>query len=73
MGYVAESQVLTIEFVGGETFTYIGVTKAVYNALQAAESKGRFYMESIRGKYATETAEVENMAVETAVAQQVDG
>jgi hypothetical protein len=46
----AERQ-LDITFASGKTYTYFGVAQRVYEGLLAAESKGRFFHDSIDGTY----------------------
>ena len=52
VGYNPETQVLTVVFEkSGETYEYKGVPKDVYDALMAAESKGQYFAQNIKGKF----------------------
>jgi hypothetical protein len=52
VGYDAAARVLEIEFHSGGVYRYREVPRAVFDALLAAESKGRYFLEHIRGKFA---------------------
>lgn len=43
---------LDIEFVSGETYSYFDVPEAVVSGLRGAFSKGRFFQNHIRDKFA---------------------
>lgn len=51
MAYQEQSQALALTLANGLTYLYSGVPRAVAGGLAASESAGRFYNESIRGKY----------------------
>lgn len=51
IGYDAGAQVLELEFDGARLHRYLGVPAEVYQALEAAPSKGRFYRTRIYGRY----------------------
>lgn len=49
IGY--ENELLVIRFLTGSVYIYSGVPKEVFDALSAAESKGKFLNLEIKGKY----------------------
>lgn len=49
IGY--QNGTLAIEWKGGKTYTYPGVPAATYQALMAAESKGKFIAQFIRKQH----------------------
>jgi len=51
VGYDARSQTLELVFDSGSVRRLAGVPAAVYKALLAAPSKGKFYHKQLRGKY----------------------
>ena len=51
IGFAREARVLEIEFRSGAIYRYLGVPLAVFDGLKKAESKGRYFAQSIRGKY----------------------
>lgn len=51
VGYDAESQTLELAFDSGSVRRLLKVPAAVYKALLAAPSKGKFYHRELRGKY----------------------
>ena len=51
VGYDPTSQVLEIEFRGGEVYRYFGVPMGVYSALMSARSKGSYFARVIRDTY----------------------
>ncbi|WP_194419968.1 KTSC domain-containing protein [Microbacterium abyssi] len=53
VGYDEDLALLEIEFVSGDVYRYHAVPRAVHGALMDAESKGRFFVESIRDVYPT--------------------
>jgi hypothetical protein len=58
VGYDAATQIMTIKFEKNDaTYQYKGVSEDVYKALMAAESKGKYFLENIKGKF--ETVKVE--------------
>ena len=54
VGYDRKAKVLELEFSSGGVSDYYEVPPKVYTALMAAESKGRFISEQIRGRYRSE-------------------
>ena len=50
--YDAESRTLFVRFIDGDLCAYFDVPEPEYEALLAAESKGRFFAERVRGAYA---------------------
>ena len=54
VGYDPKEEVLELEFSSGGVYAYYEVPPEVYAALMAAESKGRFISEEIRGRYESE-------------------
>lgn len=57
-GYDAAAQTLVIKLVNSsEIYTYQGVPQAIYDQFLAAESKGAFFVESIKGKFPTKKDE----------------
>ena len=49
--YDPGGRVLTITFVSGEVYDYLGVPAEVHAGLQAAASRGRFFGARIRNRY----------------------
>jgi hypothetical protein len=49
--YDSRSEVLDIGLTTGRTYRYFDVPSNVYEALMAADSKGRFYNDHIRDVY----------------------
>ena len=58
IGFAREAHVLEIEFRSGAIYRYLGVPQTVFEALKNAESKGRYFAQSIRGKYEFQHLEV---------------
>jgi hypothetical protein len=54
VGYDRKANTLELEFSSGGVYDYYEVPPKVYAALMAAESKGRFVSERIRGQYRSE-------------------
>jgi hypothetical protein len=50
----ASRQRLSVWFESGERYDYADVPRATYDAFVAADSKGRFFAEHIRDRYAFE-------------------
>jgi hypothetical protein len=48
VGYDQTSNVLEIEFSGGEVYRYFGVPSDVHRGLMTAKSAGRYFHEYIR-------------------------
>lgn len=51
VGYDPAAALLEIEFLSGAVYRYADVPDRVYRALMAAESKGRYFSQHIRGHY----------------------
>jgi hypothetical protein len=51
IGFHAELQVLEIEFRSGALYRYFAVPPSIFEGLQKAESKGRYFGQSIRGHF----------------------
>ncbi len=51
IGYDPEINLLEIIFNDGRIYQYRGVPPGVYEGLQRAESKGRYFQENIRGEF----------------------
>lgn len=49
--YDAEEQTLRIQFRDGSIYAYSSVPEAVFDALLAAPSKGRYFRSSIRNQF----------------------
>jgi hypothetical protein len=52
IGYHARLQVLEIAFRSGAVYRYVAVPPAVFEALMKAESKGRYFTQYIRNRFA---------------------
>ncbi|KAB2912192.1 MAG: DUF853 family protein, partial [Dechloromonas sp.] len=50
-GYNEGNRVLTVEFKNGGRYEYFDVPSAVFDAMKAADSKGQFLAQSIKGQY----------------------
>lgn len=50
-GYDPHTKILTVEFKSGGKYDYQGVSSETFAGLQAAESKGKFIGQHIRGKF----------------------
>lgn len=59
IGYVPELETLEMEFKGGKVYRYFEVPGAAHADLMAAESKGKFFGQHIRGKFKYEKVEPE--------------
>lgn len=51
VGYVAEKQILEIEFHHGAIYQYLDVSKEVYDELMQADSIASYFMNEIKNKY----------------------
>jgi hypothetical protein len=51
ISYDEAARELHVKFVGGGTYTYLGVPKPVYAAFRAAQSKGTFVNHFIKNRY----------------------
>lgn len=49
--YNTDAHVLTVEFKNGGTYAYYDVPEMVFDQMQAAESKGQFLAQNIKGVY----------------------
>ena len=54
VGYDRAATTLDIEFRGGAVYRYRGVPHAIYRQLMSADSKGRYFAQHIRGRFAFE-------------------
>jgi hypothetical protein len=52
VGYDPQSRILEIEFHGSGVYQYEDVSQDTYSELMAAPSKGRYFAERIRDRYA---------------------
>lgn len=51
IGFAREARILEIQFRSGAIYRYLKVPPMVFEELKKAESKGRYFAQSIRGKY----------------------
>ena len=51
VGYCANDNVLEVEFHSGGLYEYYEVPLAIYEGLMAADSKGSYFYQEIRGSY----------------------
>jgi len=51
VGYDPGARVLEVEFRSGAVYRYFGVPDTVHRDFMAAESKGRFFTQRIRGAF----------------------
>jgi hypothetical protein len=49
--YVPETKTLELEFVAGTVYQYFDVPQSVYKGLMAADSKGTFVSDHIKGQF----------------------
>ncbi|WP_174299700.1 KTSC domain-containing protein [Caulobacter sp. S45] len=49
--YEAAARTLFVRFTSGEWYAYLDVPPLTFQRLLAAESKGRFFQEDVRGRY----------------------
>jgi len=52
VGYDDDSETLYVRFKGNRLYAFYGVSRADYEGLLAAESKGRYFAREIRGLHA---------------------
>ncbi len=52
VGYDRTTSTLEIEFRDGTVYQYRGVSHTVYRQLMSADSKGRYFAQHIRGRFA---------------------
>ena len=50
-GYWPADEVLELRFQSGALYRYLKVPEPIHSALLAAESKGRYFNEAIRGRF----------------------
>lgn len=51
IGYDASQEILEIEFIKGSVYQYTGVPVGVFEAIMAADSKGRYFNANIKKVY----------------------
>lgn len=51
VGFAKEARILEVEFRSGAIYRYFAVPLAIFEEFKRAESKGRYFAQSIRGKY----------------------
>jgi hypothetical protein len=51
MAYDDDHEILQLEFRSRAVYSYFGVPVSVYEALLAADSKGRYFNRAIRGRF----------------------
>jgi hypothetical protein len=51
VGYDRAGQVLEVEFRSGAVYRYLAVPERIHRELLAAESKGRYFSQHIRGRF----------------------
>ena len=56
VGYDDALHILEIEYISGEVYRYYGVSRAAYERLDKAESKGTYVNQEIKPKYAYQKA-----------------
>ena len=55
VGYDVETQTMVVKMANSlDVYTYENVPQSVYDDFMAADSKGRFYVENIKGQYGGE-------------------
>ena len=59
IGYDPTSKILAIEFKSGGCHHYAGVTPEVYAGFLSADSKGKFFHATVRGKFDSRKLEEE--------------
>ena len=52
MEYDASTRTLFVQFTSGEWYAYLDVAPLVYDRMIAAPSKGRFFQDEVRDRYA---------------------
>lgn len=53
LGYEPETQTLAVQFNNGATYQYADVPEYQWEALRSADSVGRHFAQSIKGRYET--------------------
>ena len=51
IGFHTELRVLEIEFRSGALYRYFAVPRSIFEGIRQAESKGRYFSQSIRGRF----------------------
>ena len=51
VGYDPNTKTLELEFVSGAVYQYFAVPQSIYDALMAADSKGMFVSDHIKGHF----------------------
>ena len=51
VGYNPDTKTLEVEFVNGGIYQYFDVRRSIYDALMAANSKGAFVSDHIKGNF----------------------
>nr|ACO70897.1 hypothetical protein [uncultured Verrucomicrobiota bacterium] len=51
IGFHAELRILEIEFRSGALYRYFAVPLSIFEGMQKAESKGRYFSQKIRGQF----------------------
>ena len=51
VGYDPDTKTLELEFVNGNTYQYFDVSRSIYEALMAADSKGAFVNTRVKDHY----------------------
>ncbi len=51
VGYFTDEEALEINLQNGKTLVYFGVPESLYEKMLLAESKGKFYNESVKGQF----------------------
>ena len=57
IGFARANRVMDVEFVTGAVYRYFRVPEAAFDEFKRAESKGRYFAQSVRGKYEFERIE----------------
>lgn len=50
-GYDSYSQTMDIVFTNGQSYTFCGVPRSIFDGLLSASSAGTYYNQNIRGNY----------------------
>ena len=51
VGYAADDQVLEVEFLSGTVYRYFDVPIEIFASFLAADSKGLYFVRSVKGRY----------------------
>ncbi len=54
LGYDPKKKILEIEFQSGEVYDYFEVPEEVHKEFIEADSRGRYFMSNIRGRYVSQ-------------------